>query len=88
MPWALAKDEAKKGRLNTVLYNLLEGIRFGAVLLEPFMPETSENVFRQINTKVTDYDSLQSFGNYETNNKVTDKPAALFARIDSVLNFS
>ena len=83
MPWSLAKDEEKKARLNTVLYNLLEGIRFGAVLLEPFMPETSQNVYAQINTKVTDYDSLQSFGNYEINNKVTKKPVALFARIDS-----
>ena len=83
MPWSLAKDEEKKARLNTVLYNLLEGIRFGAVLLEPFMPETSQNVYAQINTRVTDYDSLQSFGNYEINNKVTEKPVALFARIDS-----
>ena len=81
-PWTLAKDEANKERLNTVLYNLLEGIRFGAVLIGPFLPETAEKVFAQINTEVTDYDSLTEFGNYECN-KVTEKPEPLFARIDS-----
>ena len=81
-PWTLAKDEANKERLNAVLYNLLEGIRFGAVLISPFMPETAERVFAQINTRATDYDSLSSFGNYECN-KVTEKPEPLFARLDS-----
>lgn len=80
-PWTLAKEEALKPRLNTVLYNLLEGIRIGAVLMEPFMPETSRKVFEQINTKKTDYDSLASFGAYECS-KVTDKPEPLFARLD------
>ena len=80
-PWTLAKDEANKARLNTVLYNLLEGIRFGAVLMEPFMPETSAKVFTQLNTDQTSYDSLQSFGAYECN-KVTDKPEPLFGRLD------
>ncbi|MBQ1482614.1 MAG: methionine--tRNA ligase [Erysipelotrichaceae bacterium] len=80
-PWVLAKDEEKKARLNTVLYNLLEGIRIGAVLMEPFMPETSRKVFEQINTKQTSYDSLLSFGAYECN-KVTEKPEALFGRLD------
>ena len=80
-PWVLAKDEDKKARLNTVLYNLLEGIRIGAVLMEPFMPETSRKVFEQINTKQTSYDSLLSFGAYECN-KVTEKPEALFGRLD------
>ncbi len=83
LPWALAKDETKKDRLNTVLYNLLEGIRIATVLLEPFMPETAENVFGQINTRQVSYDSVKSWGNYEVNNKVTEKPAALFARIDA-----
>ena len=82
-PWALAKDEENKVRLNTVLYNLLEGIRFGTVLLEPFMPETSKNVFEQINTSVRDYDSLSCFGGYECN-KVTEKPVPLFNRLDPV----
>lgn len=82
-PWVLAKDEAQKARLNTVLYNLLEGIRFGAVLMEPFMPETSAKVYEQINTKQTDFDSLSSFGAYECN-KVTEKPEALFGRLDPV----
>ena len=82
-PWTLAKDEANKKRLNTVLYNLLEGIRIGTVLLAPFMPETAEKVFEQINTKNTSYDSLLTFGGYECN-KVTDKPEPLFARLDPV----
>ena len=82
-PWVLAKDEEQKGRLNTVLYNLLEGIRFGAVLMEPFMPETSARVYEQIGTRETSYDSLSSFGAYECN-KVTEKPEPLFNRIDPV----
>ena len=82
-PWTLAKDEALKPRLNTVLYNLLEGIRIGAVLMEPFMPETSKKVFEQLNTKQTSYDSILSFGSFEAN-KVTDKPEPLFARVDPV----
>ena len=80
-PWVLAKDEAKKARLNTVLYNLLEGIRIGTVLLSPFMPETAEKVFAQLNTKATDYDSLLHPGAFECN-KVTDKPEPLFNRLD------
>ena len=75
------KDETKKDRLNEVLYNLLEGIRFGAVLMEPFMPETSEKVYKQIGTAKVSYDSLSEFGGYECN-KVTDKAEVLFARID------
>ncbi len=82
MPWALAKDEEKKARLATVLYNLLESIRFTAILLSPFMPETSEKIFAQLNTSVKDYDSLQAFGNLEKDNKVT-VPTPLFNRIDA-----
>ena len=81
-PWTLAKDEASLPRLNTVLYNLLEGIRIATVLISPFMPETAENVFKQINTAKTDYDSIQEWGQLEIN-KVTDTPTALFQRIDS-----
>ena len=80
-PWALAKDEASRKRLNTVLYNLIEGIRFGAVLMSSFMPATSQKVFEQINTKETSYDSLSAFGNYECD-KVTEKPEPLFNRHD------
>ncbi|MBR0138248.1 MAG: methionine--tRNA ligase, partial [Erysipelotrichaceae bacterium] len=82
-PWNLAKDPSNSDRLNTVLYNLLEGIRIGSVLIEPFMPDTAKNVFTQINTKNTDYDSVQNWGGYETNNTVTDNPQPLFARIDA-----
>ncbi|MBQ1826829.1 MAG: methionine--tRNA ligase [Erysipelotrichaceae bacterium] len=82
-PWNLAKDPANSDRLNTVLYNLLEGIRIGSVLIEPFMPDTAKNVFAQINTKQTDYDSIQSWGSYEVNNTVTAQPQPLFARIDA-----
>ena len=83
LPWSLAKDENKKDRLNTVLYNLLEGIRIATVLVEPFMPETARKIYNQINTKQVSYNSILSWGNYEVNNKVTDKPVPLFARIDA-----
>ena len=82
MPWSLAKDEEKKARLATVLYNLLESIRFTAILLSPFMPETSEKIFAQLNTSVKDYESLKSFGALEKDNKVTE-PTPLFNRIDA-----
>lgn len=82
MPWALAKDEEKKARLGTVLYNLLEGIRFTAVLLSPFMPETAQKIFEQLNTDVTSYESLESFGGLKVGTKVgTATP--LFGRIDA-----
>ncbi|MEE1066544.1 MAG: methionine--tRNA ligase [Acutalibacteraceae bacterium] len=82
MPWALAKDEEKKARLGTVLYNLLEGIRFTAVLLSPFMPETAQKIFEQINTDVTSYESLECFGGLKVGTKVgTATP--LFGRIDA-----
>ena len=81
-PWVLAKDETNKDKLNTVLYTLLEGVRFASVLISPFMPETAENVFAQINTCKTDYDSIQTWGQLELN-KVTETPTALFQRIDS-----
>ena len=82
MPWALAKDEEKKDRLATVLYNLLESIRYTAVLLSPFMPETSEKIFTQLNTDVKDYESLKTFGMLKTGNNVT-APTPLFNRIDA-----
>ncbi|MBQ7204061.1 MAG: methionine--tRNA ligase [Eubacterium sp.] len=82
MPWALAKDEDKKARLGTVLYNLLESIRFIAVLLSPFMPETSEKIFEQLNCEVKDYDSLSQFGATKEGVQVGEAKA-LFQRIDT-----
>ena len=81
-PWVLAKDEAKKDRLSTVLYNLVDGIVTGASLLEPFMPETAKKIAAQLNTKLRDFDDLDRTGLYPSGNKVTDKPEILFARID------
>lgn len=82
MPWALAKDEDKKARLGTVLYNLLESIRFIAVLISPFMPDTSKNILAQLNCKVKDYDSLAKFGKLKAGDKV-GTAVPLFARIDA-----
>lgn len=81
-PWALAKDESKKARLGTVLYNLLEAIRYIAVLLSPFMPETAEKIFAQMNCDIKDYTSLESFGGIKAGVKVGNAEA-LFARIDA-----
>ena len=81
-PWTLAKQPENKARLNTVLYNLLESIRVATVLLTPFMPETSKEVFRQINTEKTDFASIETWGNYEKNNKVVENTNVLFARVD------
>jgi methionyl-tRNA synthetase len=76
MPWALAKDDSKIERLETVIYNLLESIRVGANLLSPFLPETSDKILEQLN-------------NYEKKEKIMDenvyslnKPTPLFMRID------
>lgn len=81
-PWALAKDESKLPRLGTVLYNLLESIRFIAVLLSPFMPETSEKIFAQMNCYTKTYDSLSQFNGTKPGT-VVNKAEALFARIDA-----
>lgn len=82
MPWVLAKDEAQKPRLGAVLYNLLESIRFLAVLLQPFMPETAEKIFAQLNTDCKDYASLSAFGGLHAGDKVGE-PVPLFGRIDT-----
>ncbi len=82
MPWALAKDEAKKDRLDTVLYNLVESISIGATLIEAFMPETSEKILAQINDTKRELSECASFGQYKSGNKVTEKPEILFARLD------
>ena len=82
MPWALAKDEAKKDRLSTVLYNLIEGITIGTSLLAPFMPETCDKIAAQLNTGLRDFADVKKFGLYPSGNKVTDAPEILFARLD------
>ena len=82
MPGRLAKDEDKKDRLKTVLYNLLESIRICSVLLQPFMPETSEKIFKQLNTTISDYDSINEFGALEQG-KTLNEPTHLFDRIDT-----
>ena len=82
MPWALAKDESKKDRLATVLYNLVERIAIRAVLLAPFMPETSEKILAQINAPARELSDLGEFGKIPNGTKVTEKPEILFARLD------
>ena len=81
-PWVLAKDEAKKDRLATVLYNLVEGISIGAGLLEPFMPETAQRIMGQLNSEIRGFESTGTFGVYASGTKVTDTPEILFARLD------
>ncbi len=81
-PWVLAKDEANKERLGTVLYNLLESIRYIAILISPFMPETAEKIFEQINSDVKEYSTLESFGGLKAGAKV-GTPTPLFSRLDS-----
>ena len=82
MPWALAKDETKKDRLATVLYNLVEGISIGAALLESFMPETSEKILAQLHAKKRSLSDMETWGHYVSGSRVTDQPEILFARQD------
>jgi len=79
-PWILAKEENKE-RLKSVIYNLLESIRIGAVLLKPFLPSTSDEIFRQLNTKFDTLESIEKFGALELGNKLND-PKPLFIRIE------
>ena len=81
MPWALAKDEKKFDRLSTILYNLVESIRFGAVLLQAYMPSTSEKIFELLNTNIRNFDSLNKFGYYKSGTKLNES-FVLFQRID------
>ena len=81
MPWVLAKEEDKQDRLSTVLYNLIESIRIGTVLLQAFLPDTANNIFRQINTKYTTYDTLDKFGYY--NSEKVGEAKVLFQRIET-----
>lgn len=81
-PWVLARDEAGKDRLSTVLYNLVESIVIGASLLEPYMPSTAARIAEQLNTALREFGDLRGFGGYPSGNKVTEKPEILFARLD------
>ena len=81
-PWVLGKDESKKDRLSTVLYNLVESITIGASLLEAFMPETTEKILAQLNTTKRGLDEMDTFGKYVSGTKVTEKPEILFMRLD------
>ncbi len=81
MPWALVKEEDKKGRLATVLYNLCESITIGASLLTPFMPSTSDRILEQLCTERRDFEKLGEFGLYASGTKVTPSPEILFARL-------
>ena len=81
MPWVLAKSEETKGRLATVIYNLLEVIRVAAVLLVPYIPKTSENVFAQLGTDKTAFDTIDTFGGLEASRPLGEA-FTLFARID------
>ena len=82
-PWVLAKDEAKKDRLATVLYNLTEGICASAALLAPFMPDTAKAIAAQFHVELRSFDTLDTFGTYPSGNKVTDTPTILFQRLDA-----
>ena len=82
MPWVLAKDESKRDRLNTVLYNLIECIRISSVLLQAFIPDTCDKIFNQINTLNTSYDSIFEFCGYKSGTKV-NKAEVLFQRIEN-----
>ncbi len=81
-PWILGKDEAKKDRLSTVLYNLLESITIGASLLESFMPDTTDRILAQIGATKRPLEEMDHFGGYVNGTKVTEKPEILFARLD------
>ena len=81
-PWILAKDEDKKEVLGTVLYNLLETIRVGAVLLTPFMPSTAASIFKQLNTEAGDLSTVENFGVYAAGT-VLGESEMLFGRIDA-----
>ena len=81
-PWVLAKDESKQGRLQTVLYNLLEAIRICAVYLQAFLPNTADAIFKVLNTNIKDYESASVFGKYPLDNMISE-PAHLFNRIEA-----
>ena len=81
-PWKLAKEDSSKPRLNAVLYNLLEAIRFAAVLLKPYLPASSETILHDLNTNLDSLDSLKEFGQLPGGTKVVEKVEPLFQRLD------
>ena len=81
MPWVLAKDDSKRDRLSTVLYNLIECIRISAVILRAFIPETAQSIFEQISTDMMDFSTLDKFGYYKSGSHVGEA-RVLFQRID------
>ena len=81
MPWVLYKDESARDRLKTIIYNLVESIRIATVYLQAFLPDTAKSIFEQLNTNITEYDSVNEFGKYPSGNKI-GVPEVLFARID------
>ena len=81
-PWVLGKDEAKKDRLSTVLYNLVEAITIGASLLEAFMPDTTDKILAQLGAQKRAYDQMDQFGLYQSGGHVVEKPEILFMRLD------
>ena len=82
MPWALGKDEGKKDRLATVLYNLTEAILTGASLLYPFLPATAEKIAGYLNAPLKSLESCDTFGSYPSGNTIAAEDEALFARFD------
>lgn len=82
MPWLLAKDETKNDRLKTVIYNLLESIRICSIFLSPFLPETSNKIFEELNTEITSYESATEFGLLESGVELPEQ-YHLFDRIDT-----
>lgn len=82
-PWALAKNPEDLPRLKTVIYNLLEAIRFAAVLLQPYLPDTAKSILDQLNTQARSFESLETFGQLEAGTQVTPNPTILFARLDA-----
>ena len=82
MPWVLAKDDTKRDRLATVLYNLIESIRIATVFLQAFIPDTADKIFYQINTDLKGYDTIDNFGGYVSGTKVNN-PEVLFKRIEN-----
>lgn len=81
-PWTLAKDETKKERLQTILYNLLEGIRICTILLTPFIPGTCDKILANLNTKETSYESIKKFGLLEEGLKLNN-PEIIYSRIET-----
>ncbi len=79
-PWNLNKDESKRKRLSTVLFNLLESINIGANILAPFMPETANKIFAELGVIARNFEDMDNFGATKEFN-VTNNPQILFNRV-------